>query len=226
MKKLVRAIAAAGTVAMLGAVILPLTTYAATSLTKVQVSVETECEIGGEAGSGGAQTLDIPMSASIGWYGVANSDDLTGPSGSEVPGDNVEVVCNNDSWTLTEQINSGSTINLVGETNTVDGFTPYVSGTSATASDFADNTWGMKYAQVSAVTGNQVCTTPAVAPCVADATAWHAVPANGSPRIIASGIATAGYEVKQTFGAKSDGTTPADVYSSVILYTLTGVDTP
>lgn len=208
MKKLLKALAAAGVVAMFGAAVLPLATYAATDTTTVQVTIGQECQIGGGGvGSGGAGNLSLNLSATTSLYGVANS---TNGSNS------IEVVCNNDTWTLTEQINAGSTVNLVGGTTAVSGFTPWTAATgTGDASGFADNTWAMRYAEVTPQTSNSV-----------SATSWHAVPANGgTPVTIANGVATAGYEIQQFFGAKTDGTLAADTYSSVVLYTLTGTNT-
>lgn len=203
--------AAAGTVAMLGVAVVPLASYAATSTstTTVEVTIGEECSLGGSgAGSGGASNLHLNLSATTP-NGVITSTE-TGSS------EDIEVVCNNDTWTLTEQINSGHTQNLVGAVVGNTGvFAPWSTGTANDASDFADNTWGMKYTQVTAQAGNAVT-----------ATTWHAVPANGSPAAIANGVATAGYQIQQSFGAKTDGALAADTYSSQILYTLTGTDTP
>jgi len=204
MRKLIRAFAMAGVMAMVGAAVLPLTSYAAnTSTTVVNAIVGGECSIGGGgAGTASVPSLSINLSASTP-NAAKSTDDSTN-------GNHIQVVCNSATWTLTEQINSGSTVNLMNGATV--GFTPWSAGTDNAAADFAANTWAMKYTQVAAQAGNSVT-----------ATAWHAVPATGAPAAIANGVATSGYKVQQSFGAKTNGALGAGTYTSTILYTLTGV---
>jgi len=199
-----------GIVASLGvfAVIGSAQSFAATSIgtTAVSVTIGEECKFGDGSGSSdnhGAASLEVTLSQTTPF-------NTQGSGASNYLG----ITCNSPTWTLTEQINAGSTVNLVGIVNTVAGFTPWSAGTASDASDFAMNTWGMRYAEVSAISGNSVTSA---------AQAWHAVPANGSPATIASGVAVSGYMISQTFGAKTDGSVAADTYTSQILYTLTGV---
>ncbi|MCL2037679.1 hypothetical protein FWG95_01595 [Candidatus Saccharibacteria bacterium] len=210
MKKLIKAFAAAGTVAMLGVAVVPLTAFAATSTTTVQVQLTTECVVGAGGVNAGASVLTI------------NTISATNPGAeiSSASGDYMGITCNNSTWTLTEEINPGggrTNNDLVGAlapTNT-DVFGPWTSG--ATPAAFAANTWGMRYTEITPMTGNAVT-----------ATAYHAVPfVDGTvvttPNTIANGVAVSGYNIQQTFGANTDGSLAADTYSSQILYTLTGV---
>jgi len=179
---------------------------ATTGTTTVSVIIGEECMFGDGSGTSdnqGAAALEVSLSQ-------------TTPFGTQGSGSSnyLGITCNSATWSLSEQINASSTVNLVGETNSAIGFTPWSAGTASNASDFAANTWGMKYAENAAIAGNSVTSA---------AQAWHAVPANGSPSVIASGVAVSGYKISQTFGAKTDGSVAADTYSTQILYTLTGV---
>jgi len=182
------------------------TTSINTSIATIKAFAGGDCSIGGGgSGSGGAATLSVNISAS-----TPSAEISTNDAGN---GNHIQVVCGYDTWSLTEEINSGSTTNLVGITNSTIGFTPWTSG--STVSTFTNKTWGMKYTEVTPQAGNAVT-----------ATSYHAVPAYGSPLTIASGIATSGYKIQQTFGAKTDGSVRADTYRTTVLYTLTGINIP
>jgi len=206
-KKIVRVIAAAGAVVMFAAVVMPLASYAATDTTStdVEVVIETECVIGSTSGSGngGADTLSLNLTTTTPNKAVSSAS-----------GEYLGIVCNNDTWTLTEEIDttSGATVNLVGNVSSAIGFTSWTAGTASNASDFTVNTWGMKYAEVAAKGSNSVAT---------GAQAFHSV--TTTPKVVANGVAVSGYNIEQTFGAKTDGSLAEDTYESTILYTLTGV---
>jgi len=212
MRKIVKAAAAASAVAMFAAVIVPLTSYAdSSSTTTVNVTVNTECILGddnnGSTSNSGAAALTVgPLTATT----------LSGTASSDGTDNDLGVTCNNATWALDQEINTAYTVNLMNGATV--GFTPYASGTATDASDFAANTWAMKYA--ASTNPANAATTGSVDSA---ASVWHAVPANGSPMEIATGTATSGYFITQTLGAKTDGSLAAGTYTSQILYTLTGV---
>jgi hypothetical protein len=239
MKKLIKAFAAAGTVAMLGVAVVPLTAYAATTTygtTTVQVILGEECNIGDGTGTtaGTAEalnTLRLELDLASNPADETNSNDAVGSLNT---GDSaINIICNSSAWTLDEQINAGTyTVNLVGnDTATTPGFFSWTGGTTPgafTTADASGNAWAMKYTELAAMSGGNMCngtttcetTTPGTfAPA---STAYHAVPANGSPRMIAEGTAVTNYEIVQTFGARYVTALPQATYSTQILYTLTG----
>jgi hypothetical protein len=187
MTKISRIVAIAGTLGVMGIALVPIAGYAAvedTGTTTVNVTV------GGACGFDGGGTVTIPL----------NSTTTSGEQAATA----FTIDCNNPAgWELSEQINSGSTVNLAGATGG-GSITPWSTGAAVTG--FADNTWGAKYAGTGTEAGAQ---------------AYHAVPANASPSIIAQATSVAvNAQVTATYGAKINASLPATTYSTVVLYTL------
>lgn len=206
-KAIVKAIAATGAVAVFGAAVLPLGSYAAgTANTDVEVAVNAECLIGnGTGNTSGESLLNVSLSAT-----TQSAID------SGAAGDSIDVTCN-QAWTLSEKAlndlataTNGLALKNTG-TNEYDGavgFTALGSAVTASATPvvgdlagFAANTWGMAY------TGANVTVTDWHGPATTDAT-------------IASGAATAKSSIVQYFGAKTDGSVPNGTYGATVTYTL------
>jgi hypothetical protein len=182
--------ALAGVLSVVGLAVVPIATYAAnTATTTVQVVIDDECGV----------------TASYGNVTIAGLSPAT-PAGEQQASSNILINCNDkDGWTLSEQINTGKTVNLV-HTDGTNSIGPWTAG--ATPTDFAAKTWGAKYSGTKVMTAAQ---------------AYHAIPANGSPSVIAQDTAVASNEaLTPTFGAKIDASLPAGTYSTEVLYTVSG----
>ncbi len=202
MKKLIKAFAAAGTVAMLGVAIVPLASYAAT--TNVEVTVTGECLIGDGVTAGdydGQQLLQVSLSPAIQYA------ETTATSGTNLIG----AVCNaNDGYSITETVDH--TTLLKGTTGG-----PYngpevgfnVGANSATLASFADNTWSIKYTDVAGTT------------VAAAAQTYNRSPSTSPTTIASTSGPTALSTFSQQFGAKTDGSVPSGTYGAIITYTLT-----
>lgn len=202
MKKIVRALAATGAVALLGVVVLPLTAYAAT--TAVEVNIGSECLIGdGLTGSNyeGAGMLQVTLSAATPY------NETTATSGTNLIG----AICNaTDGYTITEAVDH-TTLNLAAATGGpytgASGFS--VGAGNATLASFANNTWSIKYADV---TGTTVAS---------GAQTYNRSPSTTPTAIASTAGPTSLSTFSQQFGAKTDGTVPDGYYGAVITYTLT-----
>jgi hypothetical protein len=134
-------------------------------------------------------------------------DSVTNPTDEDTSA--AVISCNTQSWEFTEQIASTFTQSLAGTSPNTATIGKWTAGT--TVSSFDVNTWSAKYA----------CTD-------CELTAYHAVPANGSPATIIDSYSANSsvpsvaddLTVTATYGVKIDSTIPVDTYSTQILYTL------
>ena len=220
-KAIVKALAMTGAVAMFGAAVLPLASYAAgvtsTSDTTVEVNVNEECLIGaGTANTSGEALLSVSLSAAL----PAAIDSGAG-------GDSIDITCN-VGWTLEESAENDRTtptnglamenagtpgqwdgaIGFAALTTPVAplGATPAVGDLATWNGGTMGNFWAMAYTGTSTVTG---------------ARSWHG-PAT-TPATIASGTATARSSIVQYFGATTDGSVAEGKYGATVTYTLSTI---
>ena len=188
--------ASAGVIAVVGVVLSPVLASAATDTTDVNVTVDSAITV---TTSG---TVAIAINTPVGGGSQSSASDTVTVNSNDPDGFDLTLA------------DSDATTNLVNGANTVAAH----SGTYATPTALANNTWGWAVASL----GTFDASYSVIDDATSSASKWAGVPATGSPQNIKSTSSTASNDVTTVwYSAKVDTTKPAGVYTDTVTYTAT-----